>query len=127
MVRPMNLRIAERQRLIDGLTKPGSDFQRALCENTADGTISLVCDRAEIIGWARTERWRDHRTLEAFTSVEHRHRGVARFAAAGLKAAGAFAGAGTVAVFAPSMERLAFSISMAPLLFYNDNGEWVRI
>lgn len=125
VVRPMNMRISERVRIIEHLTKPGSDFQRALCDDQAAGMIALVCRRAEIVGWARTEYWSGYQTLEAFTALEHRGQGIALFGAAGLKAAGAFDSQPRVAVFAASMERLARCVNLAPILYRREEGAWV--
>ena len=117
------------------LTKPGSDFQWKLTRllhkeaepTSADGHIALVFDHGEIVGWARTERWKDYDTLEAFVAPDYRLRGIAAFAAAGLYAGVLHDGGGTVAVFHPHMLLVARRAGFYPRLFEkNHRGEWVR-
>lgn len=117
------------------LTKGNSDFQWKLTRllhgddaaTDADGHIALVLDHGEIVGWARTERWRDYDTLEAFVAPEYRLRGIAGFAAAGLYASVLFDNGGTVAVFHPHMLLVARRAGFYPRLFEkNLRGEWVR-
>lgn len=125
--------------LREHLTRDGSDFSVKL--NTwadgvrpklSDGTISLVEDHGEIIGWARTEVWFEQpgeiawSTLESFVAPEWRGRGVAAWAAAGL-ACDALADTASVAVFRPSMLLLAKRVGLHPVLFQKaEGGLWVR-
>lgn len=119
------------------LTKPGSDFNRKLHRWMTltpavpeDGSIALVREDDEIIGWARTESWQPDgswETLEAFVDPTHRNRGVSAFAAAGLVAARALGDGHPVAVFAPPMLLLARRVGLRPVLFLKDDaGKWVR-
>lgn len=107
----------------DSLTKPASDFQKKLFAEELDGSIALVCRDSEIIGWARTERWQNHKTLEAFVDPASRNAGVAAFAAAGLVAAGAVPS--EVAVFHPHMLGVARRAGLLATLFLRERDQWV--
>ena len=121
------LRPSERQIIATKLTRPDSDFQRALTANTAQGTIALCMDQGEIIGWGRTEQWQNWNTLEAFVDSKYRGRGVATFAAAGLVASCQFfrGSYGYAAVFHPSMQSLGRKVGVATVLFKkHPDGRW---
>jgi predicted GNAT family acetyltransferase len=116
------------------LCKPGSDFQWKLtrllhkeAEPTAsDGSIGLVLDQGEVVGWARTEQWSSYDTLEAFVAPEYRLRGIAAFAASGLYAGVLHDNGGTVAVFHPHMLVVAKRAGFyAKLYEKNPRGVWV--
>lgn len=125
--------------LRDHLTREGSDFSvklhswaDGLRPRQSDGTIALVEDQGEIVGWTRTEVWFEQPgeiawdTLESFVSPSWRGRGISTWAAAGL-ACGPLADNTTVAVFAPSMMLLAKRVGLFPVLFEQDeDGRWVR-
>ncbi len=121
------LRPPERSFIATNLTRPDSDFQRALIANTAQGTISLCLDQGEFIGWARTEQWQSWNTIEAFVDTAYRGRGVATFCAAGLVSSCQFfrGSYGYAAVFHPSMKSLGRKVGVATVLFkkYPD-GRW---
>ena len=118
----------------DRLSRHGSDFQEKLrywlaghLPHSSDGLISLVRDFGELIGWARTEDWKSMKTLEAFVAEEHRKKGVAVFATAGLVATRAFGDTSRVAVFREeSMVRLAERCRLFPTLYILRGAEWVR-
>lgn len=121
----------------NNLTKPGSDFQRKLTRllhkeaEPDDGHLALVLDHGEVVGWARTERWRSddglsYDTLEAFVAEDYRLRGIAAFAASGLYASVLHDEGGTVAVFAPHMLLVARRAGFWPVLFEKVDGKWVR-
>jgi hypothetical protein len=109
-----------------GLTKPGSDFSMALREHRASGSIAVCIEGGDVVGWARTEKWQDHDTLEAFVRDDRRRRGVARFCAAGLVASGLFASP-TVAVFDPLMGVVATRVGLLPKQFRRAGEEWVPV
>lgn len=125
--------------LREHLTREGSDFSAKLNAwadgvrpKSSDGTIALVEDQGEIVGWARTEVWFEMPgevpwdTLESFVSPEWRGRGVSSWAASGL-ACGVLADVASVAVFAPPMLLLASRVGLHPVLFEQDDaGRWVR-
>lgn len=125
--------------LRERLTRAGSDFHRKLDAwadgvkpKQADGTIALVEDHGEIIGWTRTEVWFEQpgeiawSTLESFVAPEWRGRGISAWAASGL-ACDSLSDAAAVAVFAPSMLLLAKRVGLHPVLFEQDEaGRWVR-
>ena len=116
---------SERKFLIDHLTRPGSDFQRALLESTQKGTIAICFDHGEIIGWARTEEWHGLPTLEAFVASEYRRRGVAKACASCLLAEGSLARDVRTAVFTKQMTALAEKLSLAWSQFdRKSDGTW---
>lgn len=128
---------ASMRRLIrDELTKPGSDFHRAV-ETKTDGHIAIVMDGEVVAGWARTEYWSAgddgaggqvfYDTLEAFVRPERRLQGIAAFAAAGLYSSALFENGGVVAVFHPHMLLVARRAGFWPTLFERDGqGGWRR-
>jgi hypothetical protein len=107
----------------DSLTKPVSDFQKKLIAEHLDGSIDLVSRDSEIIGWARSEHWQGHQTLEAFVEPASRNAGVAAFAAAGLVAAAAVPP--EVAVFHPRMLAVARRAGLLATLFSRERDQWV--
>lgn len=123
--------------IVRHLTKPESDFQRALLAGRRPGVIAIVRDQGEIVGWARTEAWSESRdgdeyswdTLEAFVARDYRRRGVAAFASAGLAAA--MDGLGQhIAVFHPHMLLVARRAGFHPTLFAKQDvveTKWSRV
>lgn len=117
------------------LTKPDSDFQRALLAGRRPGEIAIVRDQGEIVGWARTEPWVESGgdewdTLEAFVAKSHRMRGVAAFAAAGLAATSGCWSNMAVAVFHPHMLLVARRAGFRPTLFAKQDvveTKWSRV
>jgi len=117
---------AIRRTIRDELTKPGSDFHKAIDTKT-DGHIAVVFDGETIVGWARTERWQSYDTLEAFVRPERRLQGVAVFAAAGIYSSVLHENGGVVAVFHPHMLLVARRAGFWPVLFERDGaGGWRR-
>ncbi len=127
------------------LTKQNSDFQWKLTRllhgeaapTSDDGSIALVLDQGEIVGWARTEYWTagsdgaggflSYDTLEAFVAEGYRLRGIAAFAASGLYASVLHDNGAAVAVFHPHMLLVARRAGFWPTLFTkNPRGEWVK-
>jgi hypothetical protein len=90
------------------------------------GHIATVEDCGEIIGWARTEKWQEWDTLEAFVSQPYRYRGIAAFASAGLVAAALNDNGLSVAVFSPPMLLVAKRAGLLPVLFAMKNGHWTQ-
>ena len=115
-----------RRTIRDELTKPGSDFHKAIDTKT-DGHIAVVFHDDQVVGWARTERWQSYDTLEAFVRPERRLQGVAVFGAAGIRAGVLHENDGTVAVFHPHMLLVAQRAGFFPVLFERDGvGGWRR-
>lgn len=126
------------------LTKHNSDFQWKLTRllhgeavaSEQDGSIALVLDHGEVVGWARTEYWSAgsdgagglvcYDTLEAFVAEKYRLRGVAAFAASGIAAGPLYDTGAAVAVFAPHMLLVARRAGLWPVLFNKVEGQWVR-
>lgn len=119
------LRRTERRFIAVHLTRPGSDFQRALLYGDPAGTIALCLDQGEIFGWARTEMWQAMPTLEAFVGPAYRRRGIALACAAALVAEGVFRDHREVAVFRPTMVALAGRLNL-PFAQYDrkPDGTW---
>jgi hypothetical protein len=115
------------------MTKSESDFRKKLSSGEVTGSIAVVFDvgNGGVIGWARTEEWFDAHggywdTLEAFVDEKRRGSGVASFAAAGLRASGAFE-SGAVAVFEPRMLMIAQKAGVHATLFTRkDAVTWVE-
>jgi hypothetical protein len=115
------------------LTKPGSELRQKIANKTLTGTIAVVFDigNGGVVGWARTEEWFDADggywdTLEAFVDKTYRGKGIASFAAAGLRAGGAFE-AGTVAVFDPRMMMISQKAGVHATLFTRkDEKTWAQ-
>ena len=115
-----------RRTIRDELTKPGSDFHKAIDTKT-DGHIAVVFHDDQVVGWARTERWQSYDTLEAFVRPERRLQGVAVFAAAGIYSSVLHENGGVVAVFHPHMLLVARRAGFWPVLFERDGaGGWRR-
>ena len=121
------LRPSERRFIAEHLTRPESDFQRALLGGTVTGTIAICLDQGEIIGWARSEIWQEMPTLEAFVSPAYRRRGVATLCAAGLRTEGVLRDHEFVAVFRPTMVAIARRLGL-PYSSYDraPDGSWVK-
>jgi hypothetical protein len=125
----------------DHLTRPGSDFFRALNRwivaadlpprHDDEPLIALVRDHGEIVGWARTETWLDGArvqwpTLEAFVSTTHRRRGIAALASMALASARLYSH--HVAVFRPLMLTVAARAGLKPTLFVQaSDGYWEMV
>jgi len=122
----MKLRPTERRFIADHLTRPGSDFQKALQADTVTGTIAIALDQGEIVSWARTEKWREWPTLEALVAPEFRGRRLATWCAMGLAVGSAIKDYNHVAVFRPSMIPIATDAGLLPLLFKKEGDEWTR-
>lgn len=125
VLKTSRLRRTERRFIADHLTRPGSDFQRALLYGDPAGTIAMCLDQGEIIGWARTEIWQKLPTIEAFVSPAYRRRGVATLCVAGLVAQNVFVDHDEVAVFRPSMALLARRLGIPYVEFdRKPDGTW---
>jgi GNAT superfamily N-acetyltransferase len=121
------LRATERRFIADHLTRPESEFQRALTDGGVTGTIAICLDQGEIIGWARTEVWQGIPTLEAFVSPAYRRRGVATLCAAGLRTEGVFRDYEYIGVFRPTMVSLASRLGLIYSAFDRaPDGTWVK-
>jgi hypothetical protein len=122
----MMLRPTERHFIAQHLTRANSDFQTALRNDAATGTIAIALDQGEIVAWARTEPWRDWPTLEAFVAPAYRGRRLAAWCAMGLAVAGVFKKSHHTAVFRSSMIPIATDAGLLPLLFRKEGDEWTR-
>jgi hypothetical protein len=125
ILKTSRLRRSERRFIADHLTRPGSDFQRALLYGEPAGTIAICLDQGEVIGWARSEIWQKLPTIEAFVGTAYRRRGVATLCVAGLVAASVFVDHDEVAVFRPSMASLARRLGVPFVKFdRKPDGSW---
>jgi len=119
------LRATERRFIADHLTRPESDFQRSLLAGTVTGTIAICLDQGEIIGWARSEKWNEIPTLEAFVSPAYRRRGVATLCTAGLRTEGVFRDHEFIGVFRPTMVSIANRLGLLYASFdRHPDGTW---
>jgi GNAT superfamily N-acetyltransferase len=127
VLKTVHLRASERRFIADHLTRPESEFQRALIDGGVTGTIAICLDQGEIIGWARTEVWQGIPTLEAFVSPAYRRRGVATLCAAGLRTEGVFRDYEYIGVFRPTMVSLASRLGLIYSAFdRTPDGTWVK-
>jgi len=119
------LRRCERRFIADHLTRPASEFQSTLLNGEPVGTIAICLDQGEIVGWARSEMWHGHPTLEAFVSPAYRRRGVATLCAAGLRTEGVFRDHEFIGVFRPAMVSLASRLGLLCASFDRmPDGTW---
>jgi hypothetical protein len=119
------LRRSEKRFIADHLTRPDSEFQRALLDGEPAGTIAICLDQGEIVGWARSEMWQGMPTLEAFVATAYRRRGVGTLCAAGLRTEGVFLDFDQVAVFRPTMVSLAHRLGLPFAQFdRKPDGTW---
>jgi hypothetical protein len=109
------------------LCRDGSDFQTALRTGNASGDIAYCRDQGEIIGWARTEWWGGHQTLEAFVSPPYRGRSVSVACAQALVASGSIAKGSLVAVFRRPMDVIAGRCGLRAALFSLEGSLWTRV
>jgi GNAT superfamily N-acetyltransferase len=127
VLKTVHLRASERHFIADHLTRPESEFQRALLDGGLTGTIAICLDQGEIIGWARSEVWQGIPTLEAFVSPAYRRRGVATLCAAGLRTEGVFRDYEYIGVFRPTMVSLASRLGLIYSAFDRlPDGTWVK-
>lgn len=121
-----SLDLIDRRYICAGLTRPMSVFQQALDGGTATGRIAICRDQGEIIGWARTERWRENDTLEAFVAPCYRGRGVATACAAALLADGAISRSAGVVVFRRPMPQIAERLGIDYVGYTPEGEEWTQ-
>ncbi len=94
-----------------------------------DTTVSIVHLNWQPAAWAATHVWREMQTLEGFTHRQHRRRGLQRFAACGLIAAGLLDTSKPVAVFSPDCVGLTRSLGFVDVKLFrrSDSGDWVPL
>lgn len=112
------------------LTKSGSEWQREV-RGVLEGSVSsctpvaLWHDTGSLVGWACSHEWRDMQTLEQFTDVRHRGRGIGTALAAALMGAGVIDPTQNVAVFGEPTQRLAGRLGMRPIRYERSGSDWV--
>ena len=112
------------------LTKSGSEWQREV-RGVLEGSVSsctpvaLWHDDGALVGWACSHEWRELQTLEQFTDVRHRGRGIGTALAAALMGAGVIDPHEPVAVFGEQTERLAQRLCMRPIRYERSGSDWV--
>lgn len=115
--------------IVNGLTRPGSEFQQELLSRGNSKTqIAIVRNGSwRIASWAATHDWRGLQTLEGFTVEPERRKGLARVAAAMLVAGGAIDPTRAVAVFSPHCVEIARSVGCRDVRFFERRGdEWIE-
>jgi hypothetical protein len=109
------------------LCRHGSEMQQEFIKGT-DTTVSIVHHNWQPAAWAATHRWRDMQTLEGFTHYRYRRRGLQRFAASGLIAAGLLDIRQPVAVFSPDCVGLTRSLGFVEVkLFRRADSDWIEV
>jgi hypothetical protein len=123
-----NLSQADRQQLLTGLTRPGSEMQDELSAfSTSSTPIAVVrANTGAICAWAASHRWNGFCTLEGWTAMGVRGQGIGSWAAAGLIARGVLIKGTSVAVFAPACMVMATHLGLRPVLFRFDGSDWVK-
>lgn len=128
VLKTSRLRRSEKRFIADHLTRPGSDFQRALLYGEPAGTIAICLDQGEIIGWARTEIWQKLPTIEAFVGTAYRRRGVATLCVAGLVAEGVYVDHPKAAIFSTTMIGVAEKLCIPFRRFgLKPDGTWKEV
>lgn len=130
----MSLPLQDRDAIATTLANQSSDLHRKLTDgrrlDERDGHIAVVYDDDRIVGWARTEPWKDGdnwlwSTLEAFVAEERRREGLALFATCGLVSTVFHHEGYGCAVFAPPMLLVASRAGLHPTLFERGDGPGV--
>jgi hypothetical protein len=111
-----------------GLCWPGSEMQAEFADGSSTPVSVVFCGGLPT-AWAATHRWRDMQTLEGFTHYRYRRRGLQRFAASGLLAAGLLDTSKPVAVFSPDCVGLTRSLGFVDVKLFrrSDSGDWVPL
>jgi hypothetical protein len=109
---------SEMQREFDGRTDCGASTTPVAVVYLGDAPTA----------WAATHRWREMQTLEGYTHSLHRRRGLQRFAATGLIAAGHLDIRQPVAVFSPDCVGLTRSLGFVEVkLFRRADSDWIEV
>lgn len=109
----------------------GSEMQDEFYGRTDCGgsktPVAVVYDCDTPVAWAATHVWRDMQTLEGYTHWRYRRRGLQRFAASGLIAAGHLDIRQPVAVFSPDCVGLTRSLGFVDVkLFRRTGSDWIE-
>ena len=109
------------------LCRDGSEMQQEF--GTGSGTpVAVVYVQYRPAAWAATHVWREMQTLEGFTDERQRRRGLQRFAATGLIAAGHLDIRQPVAVFSPDCVGLTRSLGFVEVkLFRRADSDWIEV
>ena len=109
-----------------GLCRPGSEMQKEFTDAT-ETFVAVVCS-LHPVSWACSHVWRDMQTLEGYTNPYYRRRGLQRFAATGLIAAGHLDIRQVVAVFSPDCVGLTRSLGFVEVkLFRRADSDWIEV
>ncbi len=110
--------------IADNLCNPGSEMQREFRENMT-ATPVVVAFTAHPIAWVATHEWRGMQTLEAYTAIEWRRRGLARAGALLMLATWFLDRREPVAVFSTDCVPLARSLGFSQVCLYQRSGaDW---
>lgn len=109
------------------LCRPGSEMQREFTDGT-NTFVAVVCSLYPV-AWACSHVWRDIQTLEGYTNPHYRRRGLQRFAATGLIAAGHLDIRQPVAVFSPDCVGLTRSLGFVDVKLFRRTGsnDWIEV
>lgn len=119
----------EATEILIGLTNPGSEFQQEVRNRHGSQTpIALVSDReGRLLAWVATHEWKGFQTLEGFTRVNFRRRGLSKLAASLLEATQTVNADRETAVFAPEFIGVAKAIGITKIRLFEWSGEdWIE-
>lgn len=111
-----------------GLCRNGSEMQVEFGDGSST-PVAVVFYGGLPTAWAATHVWRGMQTLEGFTHWRYRRRGLQRFAASGLIAAGLLDVRQPVAVFSPDCVGLTRSLGFADVKLFRRTGsnDWIEV
>lgn len=119
----------ERLAILQTLTKRGSEFALAVMDRLLeDDPIAVVGDGLTVYGWASSHEWMGLQTLESYTLERLRCRGVSTLASTALLAAEAVDIRLPLAVFSPSVMRIAVRLGFHDIRQYcREGAEWTLV
>lgn len=107
------------------LCRPGSEMQSELYTRLSDAPI-VIASVGLPVAWVASHEWRGQQTLEAFTAVDWRRRGLAAIGAGMLLATSYLNRSEPLAVFSPDCVPLARKLGFREVLHYTRHGQdWV--
>lgn len=115
--------------IVGSLTNEGSEFQQECSARLGMTPVAIVRDGSgRVLAWSATHEWNGMQTLEGFTSLAWRRRGLAKIAAAMLAADGHLETDEPVAVFSPDYLGVARAVGFGRIKIYEQrDGNWQEI
>lgn len=111
------------------LCNPESGMQHEFSGGSRTKVAVVFAEKKLPVAWAATHVWRGMQTLEGYTHKWHRRRGLQRFAATGLIAAGMLDTTKPVAVFSPDCVGLTRSLGFVDVKLFRRTGssDWIEV